>query len=313
MPSWLRAPLGLSAGALSFVYLIGVLNPIQMLSVFVRPFSKPAFRTMNRWCARSVWGLWVVMAERQNGTVFRFTGDAARPGENAVLLPNHQSMADVLVVLAHGWRMARLGDMKWFVKDVVKWVPGPGWGMKFLDCIFLKRNWAEDQGEIERLFGKFKQEDIPICLVSFLEGTRKTPKKHAAARAFAESRGLPVTEHVMVPRTKGFVATMQGLRAHIDSVQDLTIAYPEGVPGLVDCFAGKPRRIDIHVRRYPVSELPTDEEELTRWTYERFQEKDALLQAHREQGAFPGAVTSGPVRTLDWLKAEPKRRCPVEA
>jgi len=311
VPSWLRASLGLSTGALSFVYLVGILNPIQMLSVLVRPFSKRAFRTINRWCARSVWGLWVVMAERQNGIVFRFTGDALPREENSLLLPNHQSMADVLVVLAHGWRMARLGDMKWFVKDVVKWVPGPGWGMKFLDCIFLKRNWDQDRTEIERLFGKFKEEDIPICLVSFLEGTRKTPEKHAESRAFAESRGMYVPEHTMVPRTKGFVATMIGLRAALDSVQDLIIAYPEGVPSLLDCFVGRPRRIDIHVRRYPVESLPSDEAGLTEWVRARFREKDALLAEHAEKGVFPGAPTSGPVQALDWFRAESVRRCPV--
>jgi len=313
VPAWLRTSLGLSAGALSFVYLIGILNPIQMLSVLVRPFSKSAFRTVNRWCARSVWGLWVVMAERQNGTIFRFTGDVPPREENAVLIPNHQSMVDVLVVLAHGWRTARLGDMKWFVKDVVKWVPGPGWGMKFLDCIFLKRNWAQDRTEIERLFGKFKEEDIPIYLVSFLEGTRKTPQKHAASRAFAESRGMHVPEHTMVPRTKGFVATMIGLRTALDSVQDLTIAYPDGVPSLIDCFAGRPRRIDIHVRRYPIETLPTDEAGLTQWVLDRFREKDALLAEHAERGVFAGAPTSGPIQALDWFRPEPARRCPVEA
>ena len=55
----------LTLGAFSFIYLVCVLNPIQMLSVFVYPFSPARFRAINRWCARSIWGIWVLQAEFQ--------------------------------------------------------------------------------------------------------------------------------------------------------------------------------------------------------------------------------------------------------
>jgi 1-acyl-sn-glycerol-3-phosphate acyltransferase len=308
---WIRSALGLTLGALSFVILIFVLNPLQMLSVLIRPFSKSAFREVNRWFARFIWGLWVVMAERLVGVRMRFTGDPIRKGENALVLSNHQTMADVMVLLAYAWRSARIGDMKWFVKDVIKWVPGPGWGMVFLDCIFLKRNWAQDRAEIERLFGKFQSEGIPIFLVSFLEGTRKTSEKHARSVAFARERGLYEPRYTMIPRTKGFVATMLGLRGHLDAVHDVTIAYGDRVPSLMECFAGKVRRVDIHLRRFAVAEVPTDEAALTAWAMQRYREKDELLAAHAETGTFPGPVRSGPVRALDWLRPEPARECPL--
>jgi 1-acyl-sn-glycerol-3-phosphate acyltransferase len=308
-----RSTVGLTAGALSFGVLILVLNPIQMLTVLVRPFSKRAFREVNRWCARTIWGLWVVMAEHLVRTEIRFTGDPIRKGENALVLPNHQTMADVMVLLSYGWRSARLGDMKWFVKDVVKWVPGPGWGMVFLDCIFLKRNWAQDRNEIARLFGKFKAENIPMFLVSFLEGTRKTPVKYERSVQFARERGLPVPRHTLVPRTKGFVATMTGLREHLHAVHDVTIAYHGPIPTLMDCFSGTVRRIDVHLRRYPTADLPTDEAALTEWIRRRFEEKDDLLEQHRTQGSFPGDVQSGPVRPGDWFRPEMDRECPLPA
>ena len=130
---------GLALGAISFAYLILVLNPIQMLSVVVRPFSKRGFRAMNRWCARSIWTWWSNMAEGTMGIDIRFSGDPLPGPENAFILPNHQTMADVMVLLCFARRTGRIGDLKWFVKDPVKWVPGPGWGMKFLDCIYVKR------------------------------------------------------------------------------------------------------------------------------------------------------------------------------
>lgn len=311
MAGWIRAGLGLGLGAISFGVLILILNPLQMLSVLVRPFSKPAFREVNRWFARFIWGIWVVMAERLVGVEVRFTGDPIVKGDNAVVLSNHQTMTDVMVLLSYAWRAARIGDMKWFVKDVVKWVPGPGWGMVFLDCIFLERDWAKDRSKIEKLFGKFQAEGIPIFLASFLEGTRKTPAKHARSVEYARARGLHVPKHTLVPRTKGFVATMIGLREHLDAVHDLTIAYVGEVPSLVECFAGKLRRVDVHVRRHPIETMPTDEAALTGWVMDRFHEKDELLEQHALTGEFPGPVRSGPVRPLDWFRREPDRDCPI--
>jgi 1-acyl-sn-glycerol-3-phosphate acyltransferase len=299
---------GLSAGVLSFVYLIFVLNPIQMASVVLYPFSRRAFRGVNRWCARSIWGLWVIMAEVQNRIEIRMTGDQAPPRENALLIPNHQSMADVMVMMCLAWRSGRLGDMKWFVKDIVKWFPGFGWGMKFLDCVFVKRDWAQDRAEIERLFEKYRRQQIPIFLVSFLEGTRLTPGKLARAQAFAKERGMMVPERTLVPRTKGFVATMIGLRDHLDAVYDLTLAYGERVPTLVECFEAKVQRVDVHVRRFEVAELPQDEEALVRWVHQRYREKEELLARHAKDGRFPGTPRSARVRALDWFLPESRRR-----
>lgn len=279
---------GLTLGALSFAYLIFVLNPIQMLSLLIYPLSPRVARRINRWCARSIWGIWVLMAERLLGVQVNFRGQALPWRENALVVPNHQSMADVLLLICLAWRCGRLGDMKWFVKDVIKYVPGPGWGMWLLDCIFLKRDWARDKAGILRLFDKYKRHDIPMFLVSFLEGTRRTPGKLAAAQTFARERGQYVPEHTLVPRTKGFVATMLGLREHLDAVYDVTIAYPGYTPTLLECFKGKVGRVEVHVERFPIADLPEGEDDLSRWVFERFEHKDALMKRFAEQGVLPG-------------------------
>lgn len=295
---------GLTTGALSFVYLIFVLNPIQMASALLFPFSKGACRAVNRWCARSVWGMWVLMAEAQNDIEIRFTGDRVPLRENALLIPNHQTMADVMVLLCLGWRCRRLGDMKWFVKDIIKWFPGFGWGMRFLDCVFVKRDWARDESRIEKLFAKYRRDDIPVFLVSFLEGTRLTPGKLAKAQAYAEETGRRVPQKTLVPRTKGFVATMTGLRDHLDAVYDITLAYEDPTPTLVECFAAKPKRIDVHVRRYVIADLPEGSEALTEWVHERFVEKDERLLRHAEEGRFEGAEWPERVELADWFASE---------
>lgn len=285
--SFLRTAYGLFTCAISFAWLVFVLNPIQMLSVLVRPFSKPAFRAINRWCAASIWGWWAWMAEHQNGVEIRFSGDPLPGSEDALILPNHQSMVDVMVVLCFARRTGRIGDLKWFVKDPIKWVPGPGWGMKFLDCIYVKREWTKDAGEIERLFRVFREEEIPISLVSFLEGTRRTAAKQAQAVAYAEKLGLEPPRHTLVPRTKGFIASLEGLGDALDAIHDLTIVYPEGVPGLYECFSMKVRRIDVHVRRYGLGEVPAGREARDAWIRARYREKDRLIAGHDLERGFP--------------------------
>lgn len=291
-------------GTLSFAYLILVLNPIQMLSLLIYPLAPRAARRVNRWCARSIWGLWVLMAEHVLGCEIQVKGDPLPWRENALVLPNHQSMADVLVLLCVAWRCGRLGDMKWFVKDPIKYVPGPGWGMWLLDCIFLKRDWTRDKAGILRLFAKYKTHGIPIFLVSFLEGTRKNKHNHAQAQAYARERGHPVPAHTLIPRTKGFVATMIGLRSHLDAVYDVTIGYPGEVPSLGQAFGSRMRRVDIHVRRFPIESFPEDEEGLSDWVFERFTAKDQLLAEFQAQGTFPGEDLYPKPRLEDWFRPE---------
>jgi 1-acyl-sn-glycerol-3-phosphate acyltransferase len=296
--------LRLLTGTLSFLYLIVVLNAVQLSSFLLLPISRRLVRRINRWCARSIWGLWVLMAERQNQMEIRFTGDEIRPRENALVLPNHQSMTDVLLLLCFGWRARRLGDLKWFVKDPVKYVPGPGVGMWFLDCIFVKRNWLSDRENIGRLFHKYKREQIPLFLVSFLEGTRLRPSKLEAAQRFARERGQYEPSHTLVPRTKGFVFTMLGLGDHLDAVYDVTIGYDGKPPSLYACFLGDVRRLDVHVRRFERSTLPTDEEGLVGWALELFQEKDRLLAERARTGCFPGERLGGVITVAEWLTSE---------
>jgi len=237
----------------------------------------------------------------------RFTGDPIPFRENALLLPNHQSMADLMVVMCFAWRCGRLADLKWFAKNPIKYFPGFGWGMLFLDCIFVKRDWTRDRSNIDRLFGKYKAEQIPVFLVSFLEGTRLKPHKQAASQEFARERGLHVPRYNMVPRTKGFVTTVDGLRDHIDAVYSITIGYPEFTPTVVDCFTGVIDRIEVNVRRYPTAELPADDEALTQWALDRFREQDDLLSDFAQAQRFAGNEQPGRVRLRDWFFPERRR------
>lgn len=268
-----------------------VLNLVQLLSLVLWPISRRAFRRANRWLADRWWTGCVAIAERLHGTRIVASGDPLPADDNALLVVNHQQMPDILALLALARESDRVGDMKFFVKRALKWVPGVGWGMQFLSCPFLSRNWTRDRRTVERTFRALVRERIPMWLVSFVEGTRVSAAKLASSARWAAERGLEPTRHVLLPRTKGFVASVTGLAGHLDAVYDITIGYEQGVPTLRQYIFGAVRRIHVHVRRFAVDELPAGTDDLSEWLIERFQVKDELLERFYSEGAFPGKAT----------------------
>jgi len=262
-------------------------NGIQTLSTALLPFSPRSFRAFNRWAANTWWGWCVTAGKQLHGAHLVLTGDDVPPRENAIVVLNHQNMPDITFLMDFARSKDRLGDLKWVVKDPIKYVPGVGWGMLFIDCVFVKRNWAADVQSIAQTFAKLRDHDIPVWLISFSEGTRLTAEKLARSQAYAREHGLPVLRHVLVPRTKGFVATVQGLRSHVDAVYDLTLGYERGVPTLWQFVKGYAPRAHLHVKRHPIATLPTEAEDLAGWLHDRFREKDELLEHYYRQGSFP--------------------------
>jgi lysocardiolipin and lysophospholipid acyltransferase len=272
--------------AVGFATLLPI-NLLQLLSLFVLPFSRRTFRAVNRWCADTWWGWCVTGAERFNGTQVIFTGDDVPKRENALLIANHQQMPDITAFMKFCKTKDRLGDMKYFVKKQLKWVHGMDWGMQFLDCLFIDRDWMADRETIRKTFSRIVDGNVPIYLVSFVEGTRLTLPKLAAAQDYAQAHGLRPPVHTLVPRTKGFVASVEGLRSHIDAVYDLTIAYDHAVPSLWQYLKGLVRRIHVHVRRFPIADLPNSADDLRQWLLDRWHDKDELLEHFYATGTFP--------------------------
>jgi 1-acyl-sn-glycerol-3-phosphate acyltransferase len=265
-------------------------NLLQMVSLVALPFSARAFRAFNRFICNSWFGLLRWSLEDAIGIEFRQTGEVYPWRENGFLIANHQKMADIPGLIAIARRSGRMGDLKWFVKDELKWVPGIGWGMRFLDCLFVKRNWTADKEKVTATFAKIREEKIPFWVVSFLEGTRATPSKIARSQGFAAKQGLPKLENLMLPRTKGFEATLEGLGATNKAVYDATIGYEGPPPSLLQLFYAV-ERVHIHTRRF--TEWPSAKEEKEAWIIQRYVEKDAILKEFKARGAFPPAAYKG--------------------
>lgn len=262
-------------------------NVVQTLSLAVRPVAPRTFRRFNRWCANTWWGWCVIVSEKLYRTRLILTGETVPEQENAIVVANHQQMPDILAVMILARTKKRLGDLKFFVKKALKWFPGVGWGMQFIDCLFVKRNWTADRNLIRETFRHLVENDVPVWLVSFVEGTRVTPAKIERGMEYAKQAGMTLTRHVLPPRSKGFVASVQGLGEHVHAVYDVTIGYTEGVPNLWQYIKGSVRQMHTHVRRFPIEELPKLDAELRQWLLDRFVEKDRLLEHFYTHGAFP--------------------------
>lgn len=261
-------------------------NLAQTLSLLVLPFSRRTFRRFNRAVADIWWGWCVSVSRRLHGIRIELSGDAVPDEENALVLINHQQMSDITFLMLFARLKRRLGDMKWFVKDAVKYVPGVGWGMLFLDCLFVKRSWARDKASIRATFSRILEDRVPIWLLSFPEGTRLTPAKLRKSQAFARERGFEPLQHLLLPRARGFVASVEGLRDHIVAVYDVTLGYEGGAPTLWQYIQGFAKVAHVHVRRYAMDQLPRSAEELERWLRDRFEEKDRILEAFYAEGSF---------------------------
>ena len=281
---------GLSKAVPATAFLFSTLlafNVVQTLSLALKLVSDRRFREFNRWAADTWWGWCVTGAERLHGVQVEVTGADVPMRENAIVVANHQQMPDITFLMAWARQKDRLGDMKWIVKDVIKWVPGVGWGMAFIDCVFVKRDWTADQASIERTFSRLTDNDVPVWLLSFPEGTRVSADKVARSREYARREGLAPLDHVLVPRTKGFVASVAGLRRHATAIYDVTIGYERGVPTLWQYIKGYARVAHLHVRRFAVPALAAADDALAAWLVERFAEKDRLLDGFYRDGRFP--------------------------
>ena len=202
-----------------------------------------------------------------------------------MVLSNHQSWVDIPVLqkVFH----QRLPFLRFFIKSQLIWVPLLGLAWWALDMPFMKR-YTRDQiarrpelagRDIEatrRACGKFRH--IPVSIVNFAEGTRFTQAKHA-------SQGSPFT-HLLKPRAGGTAFVLDAMGESLDTLVDVTIAYPGGAGELPTLFANRMPEIRVDVRVVPIPEAlrkgnyqtdPAHRERMQAWINELWQAKDARL------------------------------------
>ncbi|KPJ04620.1 Acyl-CoA:lysophosphatidylglycerol acyltransferase 1 [Papilio xuthus] len=150
-------------------------------------------------------------------------------------------------------------------------------------------------------------------------------KRREVSQRFAEKNNLPKLEYVSLPRAGAMKVIMEEIGPRRDEgastskenskkdnnfnqnnlnniivdtkagdsiewILDVTIAYPDRIPlHLQDIVCGTrpPCAINLHYRLYPSNEVPADTEGMTQWLYDRFIEKDKMLEEFYRTGQFP--------------------------
>ncbi|GLJ35110.1 hypothetical protein SUGI_0706610 [Cryptomeria japonica] len=291
----------------SFKTELNDLNPIEgytettFMTLII--FAPPAFLLLrlfsvhySRKVVSFLFGHWLAMwpflFEKINGTKVVFAGDSVPPRERVLLLCNHRTEVDWMYIWNLALRKDRLGYIKYILKSSVRNAPVFGWGFHVLEFILVERKWEVDEPVIESMLSTFKDPRDPLWLILFPEGTDFTEQKCLRSQRIAKENNLPILKNVLLPRTKGFHSCVSLLRDCLDAVYDLTITYKPRCPLFMDnAFGIDPAEVHIHVRRIPLSEIPTSENEASAWLNETFHFKDQLLSSFHKEGSFPNSGT----------------------
>jgi 1-acyl-sn-glycerol-3-phosphate acyltransferase len=206
---------------------------------------------------------------------------------------NHQSWVDILV-LQHLLNR-RIPLLKFFLKQQLIWVPVMGLAWWALEFPFMRRHSEEflkkhpemrgkDQETTRKACEKFAL--IPTSVMNFLEGTRFTAAKHAKQQS--------PYRHLLKPKAGGLALALQAMGDKFQSILDVTIVYPDGVPTFWEFLCGKMQRVVVRVRTIPVPQHllhgdygqdPAFREAFAAWVQELWRDKDATISALRAHKA----------------------------
>ncbi len=164
-----------------------------------------------------------------------------------LVISNHQSWVDIPIlqkVFNH-----QIPMLRFFLKSQLIWVPILGLAWWALDFPFMKRYSKEQISRNPKLAGKDlettqkacrKFAHIPVSIVNFVEGTRFKPAKHTAQQS--------PYRHLLKPRAGGTAFVLNAMGDKLDTLIDVTIAYPDGRGELLDLFVNRIRKVKVHVR-----------------------------------------------------------------
>ena len=198
---------------------------------------------------------------------------------------NHQCAADIFV-MQHLFNR-RIPLLKFFIKQQLIWMPIMGLAWWALDFPFMRRHSeaylkkhpemrAKDQESTRRACAKFAL--IPTSVTNFMEGTRFTPAKHA--------RQQSPYRYLLKPKAGGVALALNAMGDKFQSILDVTIVYPDGIPGFWTFLSGRMRRVIVRVRSLPLPrELlsgdygndPALREAFSTWAQQLWKDKDAQI------------------------------------
>ncbi len=253
LPSTVRGVLALTLLLLNSLLWCTLLFGLALvkLALPLRPVRQRIDPVLNR-----IAGWWIVFntgwMRLTQGTTWDIAGVSDLQFRNWYLVNcNHQSWVDIFVLQRVLNRRVPL--LKFFLKHQLIYVPVMGLAWWALDFPFLRRNTKEDlrrhperrladRDATQRACEKFAL--VPTSVISFAEGTRFTPAKHA-------QQNSPY-RHLLKPRAGALALTLHAMGAQFHALLDVTIVYPAGAPTFWQFLCGRVPRIVVRVRELPI-------------------------------------------------------------
>ncbi len=151
---------------------LALANLLLTLSLPLYPLLPRKIYDLNSSIAYTVWAFIQHIFEGQHNAKITFSGDYSDlpKQENALVIANHISWTDFYLLQALAQRKGMLSRCRWFAKTQLRWVPLLGWGLLAMKMPMVTRRWTSDRREMEGLFGRIKNEKLPMC-------TRNSPRQ----------------------------------------------------------------------------------------------------------------------------------------
>lgn len=204
-----------------------------------------------------------------------------------LVISNHQSWVDILVMQRLLNR--RIPLLKFFIKRELIKVPLMGLAWWALDYPFLYRHSAEYLKQHPEQKGKDyeatrkaceKFGTVPTSVMNFLEGTRFTQAKHDKQNS--------EYKYLLRPKSGGLALALDVLGEKFNSMLDITIVYPDGIPTFWEFLCGKVKRITVRMRTIEISKQflygdyendPVFRDAMHKWVQQLWQEKDQQIES----------------------------------
>ncbi|XP_057332263.1 acyl-CoA:lysophosphatidylglycerol acyltransferase 1-like [Microplitis mediator] len=248
-------------------------------------------------------------------------GDDLQPiiNDRTLVIANHQSTGDVPMLMAtFNAKPNVLPNLMWIMDRIFKFTNFGIVSLLHRD-FFISSGRKRREESLKQLELHLDNSYIPLerkWMVLFPEGGFLC-KRLETSQKYAKKNNLPILENVTLPRV-GAMRTifdklgpaqnndssenqlntrsnMMIVKPEIRWVLDITVAYPQGKPiDLSTIITGSrpPCETVLFYRLFPSSVVPKDPDLSAKWLYDRWAEKETLLDNFYKYGSFVGSRDS---------------------
>jgi 1-acyl-sn-glycerol-3-phosphate acyltransferase len=162
-----------------------------------------------------------------------------------IIVCNHITTIDFLIIIVY-LKYFNITNYNFILNYKVKHIVGFGIIMYANPDIKVFRNWELDQDNMQKQIQNFNTNvsSKKQVLIIFPEGTRYTKEKFEIAQEFSKSKGIPIYDHLLVPKARGLWFLINSFKKanKLGRVWDITLTVPSmlGKSAYVKDLIGKP-------------------------------------------------------------------------